>query len=782
MLRAARATCARADAERGDVLVEDGRIAPSADLIAPPGVAVIDVAGRWITPGIIDPHSHLGVYAVPATSATADGNEMTGPFKPDLRAEDSFWPQDPAIERALAGGVTTIHVLPGSANLVGGQGVTLRLVRALSAREMRVPDAPPTMKLACGENPMRIYGQAKGAEPQTRMAEVAMLRQKLENARAYKLEEGKARDFATDALARVLRGEICAESYRGTRCYIRPVRPVRHAARIHHAVEAAIRDRLAQAGVGAVVWADWGGLKMELVDAVPANAALLDEAGVRVALHSDSPYDIQRLNQEAAKAMAAGRRAGIPVEREAALRWITANPAWILGIDARVGTLGAGQGRGPGGLVGDPFSVYAHAELVFIEGAASRRARTPARRAPTSSSACGVRSEGARDGDRAGRRHRPHRPGPAARERDDRDRRRARARRGHEAAPARRRDGDRRFGDGYHARPRRRWHSFGNARRRARVRERRGNAPRVGRPGSRGAARGRFLEPRLAHRADRARGRNHVRARDARGDRYRGRLRGSISPSGGLRRGLAALRSPDRGPVAPGPPPEFALGRFCACARPPATRCTARTAVRTSNKLRETISAADLEVLDALARELIALASLDRASDILTVAELAEQFGLRVVIVGGAEAWQVAGELARAGIPVVLDPFADLPASFGALQSARPRCSRRRARDPADLDAPLRTACARRGEMPRCRPAYDAAIASITRVPAEVFGVPDAGTIRAGAIANLVVWNGDPLEVTTWPERMWIRGQEVSLQTRQDLLTGATCAEARIAR
>ena len=360
---------------RADVLIEDGRIsAVGTDLVAGPRVQVIDVAGRWITPGIIDPHSHLGVYAVPATNATADGNEMTGPFKPEIRAEDSFWPQDPAIERALAGGVTTIHVLPGSANLVGGQGVTLRLVPALSAREMRMPDAPPTLKLACGENPLRIYGQAKGTEPQTRMAEVAMLRQKLENARAYTVESGKARDFATEALAQVLRGEMLVQNhcYRADEMLVRldlfaEFGTVPRA--FHHAVEAyKIRDRLAQAGVGAVVWADWAGIKMELVDAVPANAALLDQAGVRVALHSDSPYDIQRLNQEAAKAMAAGRKAGIPVEREAALRWITANPAWILGIDARTGTLEPGKDADLVVWSGDPFSVYAHAEQVFIEG------------------------------------------------------------------------------------------------------------------------------------------------------------------------------------------------------------------------------------------------------------------------------------------------------------------------------------------------------------------------------------------------------------------------------
>ena len=137
----------------------------------------------------------------------------------------------------------------------------------------------------------------------------------------------------------------------------------------HHAVEAyKIRDQLAEAEVGAVVWVDWWGSKLEMLDSVPANAALLDAAGVRVALHSDSAYDVQHLNQEAAKAMAAGWRAGLEVEPEDAIRWVTAHPAWILGIDDRTGTLEAGKDADVVVWSGNPFSVYAHADLVFING------------------------------------------------------------------------------------------------------------------------------------------------------------------------------------------------------------------------------------------------------------------------------------------------------------------------------------------------------------------------------------------------------------------------------
>ena len=363
--------------ERGDVIVRGSRIeAVGTDLEVPAGAVAIDVTGRWVTPGIIDPHSHMGVYALPRLGSNADGNEMSGPFQPALRAEESFWPGDPAIRRAVAGGVTTIHVLPGSANLIGGQGVTLRLKPALSAREMRFEGAPTTMKMACGENPKRVYGQRNTA-PTTRMAELAMLRAELEKARAYEAKSRtreEERNFGHEALAAVLRGETLIQNhcYRADEMLLRidvfdefDIAP----RAFHHAVEAyKIRDSLAREQVGAVVWADWWGYKMEMLDAVPANAALLDQAGVRVALHSDSARDIQRLNQEAAKALAAGRRAGIPLGPERAIRWVTANPAWILGIEDRVGTLEPGKDADIVVWSGDPLSVYSRADLVFIEG------------------------------------------------------------------------------------------------------------------------------------------------------------------------------------------------------------------------------------------------------------------------------------------------------------------------------------------------------------------------------------------------------------------------------
>jgi len=361
--------------ERADLLVRGERIeAIGSELAVPRDARVIELEGRWLTPGLIDPHSHLGVYPVPLVGAHADGNEMSDPFTADVRALESFWPQDPALERARAGGVTSIHVLPGSANLVGGQGSTLRLIDARSAREMQFPGAPRSMKLACGENPKRIHGELRHSAPLTRMGEVALLRQQLENARAWKPEAGKPDDLELAALHQLLDGELLIQNhcYRADEMLLRldlfaefGVKP----RAFHHATEAyKIAGELAAADVGAVVWADWWGIKLELFDAVPANAALLARAGVRVALHSDSPYDVQRLNQQAAFAMAAGWRAGIDVKPDEAIRWITANPAWVLGIDAQVGTLEPGKRADLVLWSADPFSVYARADQVWIDG------------------------------------------------------------------------------------------------------------------------------------------------------------------------------------------------------------------------------------------------------------------------------------------------------------------------------------------------------------------------------------------------------------------------------
>lgn len=384
--------------EGADVLIADGRIAAvGTDLEVPDGAGVIDASGWWVTPGVIDVHSHLGVYPSPGLASTQDGNEMTEPVTAHVWAEHSVWPQDPGFSRALAGGVTSLHVLPGSANLIGGRGVTLKNVPSRTVAGMKFPDAPYSLKMACGENPKRVYGN-KGRAPSTRMGNVAGYRQAFLEAQEYRewrrsggsaADRGasrrgngmngrpRSRDLGKETLVGVLEGEILVHMH----CYrAEEMATVLDLAAemgfsvtaFHHAVEAyKVADLLAEAGVCAAMWADWWGFKLEAFDGVRENIALVDRVpGGCAIVHSDSEIGIQRLNQEAAKAMAAGRRIGLDVDRAEAIRWITANPARALGIDGETGTLEAGKAADVVIWSGDPFSVYTHAERVYVDGAA----------------------------------------------------------------------------------------------------------------------------------------------------------------------------------------------------------------------------------------------------------------------------------------------------------------------------------------------------------------------------------------------------------------------------
>src|SRR5437867_1129567 len=198
----------------GAILMQNGKIgAVGASVTAPADALVIDGAGKYVTPGIIDDHSHLGVYAAPGGNALSDGNEATSPSTPQVWAEHSVWPQDPQFPRNLAGGVTTLQVLPGSANLIGGRSVVLKVVPSRTVQGMKFPGAKYGLKMACGENPKRVYAQ-RG--PSTRMGNVAGYRAAWIQAEKYrrkwdewnKEKKGDApdRDLAMETLAEVLRG------------------------------------------------------------------------------------------------------------------------------------------------------------------------------------------------------------------------------------------------------------------------------------------------------------------------------------------------------------------------------------------------------------------------------------------------------------------------------------------------------------------------------------------------------------------------------------------------
>ena len=361
-----------------DVHFSDGEIQAVGLRLVAEGAKEIDGTGKYVTPGIIDNHSHMGVYPAPSVRTSSDGNEATNPVTSEVWAEHSVWTQDPQYKLALAGGITTFHVLPGSANLFGGRGVTLKNVSANTVPEMKFPDAPHSLKMACGENPKRVYS-SRG--PSTRMGNVAGYRNAWIGAENYKQQlerDPSHRDIRNETLAGVLDGEILVHNH----CY----RADEMATMInigeefgykistfHHGVEAyKIADLLADEGICAALWADWWGFKHEAYDMTIANIAIVDQArdGTGCAIvHSDDESGIQRLNQEAAKALAAGRRAGFEISEGRAMTWITKNPAKSLGILDQTGTLDTGKDADVVIWSGNPFSIYTKAEQVYIDGA-----------------------------------------------------------------------------------------------------------------------------------------------------------------------------------------------------------------------------------------------------------------------------------------------------------------------------------------------------------------------------------------------------------------------------
>ena len=409
------ATILTGDGERLDnasLYVSNGRIEWIGAGTVTPDATVVDAAGKWITPGLIDVHSHLGVYPSPGVAAHSDGNEATAPVTAEVWAEHSIWPQDPGFTRALAGGVTTMQILPGSANLFGGRGVTLKNVPSISYQAMKFPNAPHGLKMACGENPKRVYGNRNQA-PSTRMGNVAAYRDAWIKAQRYvddwdRYERAVAeaaakkddsstsmasalltttppkRDLELETLAGALRGEILVHMhcYRADEMLTILDMAQEFGYRVgtfHHGVEAyKIADQLAAEGVCGALWADWWGFKIEAYDGIQENIALVDRPNGGCAIvHSDSSEGIQRLNQEAAKAMLRGNRAGLSIQPERAIRWITSNAAKSLGIDDQTGSLKPGLMADLVLWNQDPFSVYAEALQVYIDGSLSYEQGNP---------------------------------------------------------------------------------------------------------------------------------------------------------------------------------------------------------------------------------------------------------------------------------------------------------------------------------------------------------------------------------------------------------------------
>ncbi|OHB72609.1 MAG: hypothetical protein A2W23_09290 [Planctomycetes bacterium RBG_16_43_13] len=367
----------------------------------PADAKVINAFGKYIMPGIVDAHSHMGVYSWPAGD---DGNEATSPITAQVRAEDSIDLADPAFKYALAGGVTTVLIIPGSANLIGGEGVVLKLRVGKLLDEMKFKDAPRQLKMAQGENPKRVYG-SRGQMPSTRMGNFAVLRETFIKTKEYirkwetyekkiadykgelekweksggkdeKGEEKKKPEEPTppdknlqlETLADVLRGKLRVQWH----CYRADeiVNMIKLAdefgfkiAALHHALDAyKVADEIARQNIGVATFVDWWGFKVEAFDAIPQAPAILTNHGVRVVLKSDSADMGQRLYTEAAKTIRYG------MAENDAMKTITINAAWVLGIDDKVGSIEVGKDADIAIFSKHPFDVYTLCEMTIING------------------------------------------------------------------------------------------------------------------------------------------------------------------------------------------------------------------------------------------------------------------------------------------------------------------------------------------------------------------------------------------------------------------------------
>ncbi|HYL16054.1 MAG TPA: amidohydrolase family protein [Terriglobales bacterium] len=369
-------TVTHGNIQNGSLYVKDGKIAGAGTNVSVPASAtVIDAGGKYVTPGIIDSHSHIAL--------DEDVNEATSPVTPQMLMMDAFDYQDKAIYRGLAGGVTTSLLLHGSANMIGGQAVVIKHKYGAGRDAMLFPGAPKSIKFASGENPKRVYGTREQL-PSTRMGNFEVQREAFVQAQDYmrewedynaKVKRGEKdakmpkHDLKLEALADVLRGKFLVQIH----CYradeflteMAMAREFGYKIRaFHHALEAyKVPDKLAAEGVGIATFADWWGYKNEAWDAIPWNAVMSMRKGVRVAIKSDSDDFARRLNQEAAKTM----RYGGATEEEA-LKMITLNAAWIIGVDDRVGSLDVGKDADVVIWDGYPLSSYGVPNKVFIDG------------------------------------------------------------------------------------------------------------------------------------------------------------------------------------------------------------------------------------------------------------------------------------------------------------------------------------------------------------------------------------------------------------------------------
>ncbi|HYL36757.1 MAG TPA: amidohydrolase [Bryobacteraceae bacterium] len=368
----------------GSILIRDGKIAEVAEKItAPPDARIVDATGQFVMPGIIDCHSHIAADSINEGSVSVSA--MVG-------IEDVLNPDDIAIYRALAGGVTTANILHGSANAIGGKCTVVKLRWGKDAHEMIFEGAMPGIKFALGENPKRAgnpSGQRVGAAnvnlryPATRMGVEDVIREAFTEAKAYqqswkdyndKLARGEQaipprRDLKLEPLAEVLEGKrfVHAHCYRADEILmlLRVADEFGFKIRtLQHVLEGyKVAKEIAEHGAGASTFSDWWSYKLEAFDAIPYNAAVMMRKGVLVSLNSDSDELIRHLNDEAAKTMKYGG-----LSETEALSLITINPAKQLAIDNRVGSIEVGKDADLAIFDKHPLSNFAKVEKVYIDG------------------------------------------------------------------------------------------------------------------------------------------------------------------------------------------------------------------------------------------------------------------------------------------------------------------------------------------------------------------------------------------------------------------------------
>jgi len=359
--------------ENTDVLVEDGKITRIGNsLRTPNGVMEVDATGKYVMPGIIDAHSHIAGTSI---------NEGTSQVTAEVQMADVVDPLDISIYRALAGGVTSIHLLHGSANVIGGESETLKLRYGVTnPQDMMFEGAPRTIKFALGENPTR-GARARGIQPQSRMGVEAMLRNSFREAQIYKQKWDEYRadnsprkvapeyDRRMETLVDILEGDVLVHchSYRADEIYMLlnvfkdfGIEKLT----FQHANEAyKVAPELAEFGAGASVFSDWWAYKLEVYYSTAYNAAILTNNGVTTSINSDSGELIRHLFHEAAKSQKYGG-----LSDEEALALITLNPAKQLGIDNRAGSIEEGKDGDIAIFEGHPLSVYAIPVMTFVDG------------------------------------------------------------------------------------------------------------------------------------------------------------------------------------------------------------------------------------------------------------------------------------------------------------------------------------------------------------------------------------------------------------------------------